>query len=373
MTPIDRLLIKFHNHKVGILSLTPDDRMCAFEYDKEWLTDGFAISPLELPLESGIFIANPTPFNGNFGIFEDSLPDGYGRYLLHKALLREGINDSDLSALDRLSIVGKNGMGALTFEPASEIPTGLETSDFDLLQQKALEVLGERQENDVDLLLFNSGNSGGARPKAVFSDALGHWLVKFRHTYDPKNIGRQEYLYNETARKCGITVPDFRLINDKYFASRRFDISDSGDRIHTATAGGLLRISLGNPVLDYSNLLALTGYLTQNPTEVEEMYRRMIFNYLTDNKDDHCKNFSFLITPDNSGKWEWHLAPAYDLTLNTAGYNGEHATSVNGTGYPTIADALEVGRRVKMTENTCRQIIQQVEDNCGGLLRYRFK
>ena len=122
-----------------------------------------------------------------------------------------------------------------------------------------------------------------------------------------------------------------KVIINRYFASRRFDIDAEGDRIHTATAGGLLCISLSNPVLDYSNLLALTGYLTQNSRDVEEMYRRMVFNYLTDNKDDHCKNFSFIVLKDRNGSWKWHLAPAYALTLCTEGYNGEHATSVNGT------------------------------------------
>ncbi len=94
-------------------------------------------------------------------------------------------------------------------------------------------------------------------------------------------MGQQEYQYNKVVRKCGIHVPDSKLINDKYFASRRFDIAEDGSRIHTATAGGLLCISLSNPVLDYSNLMALTGFLTQNPKDVEQMYRRMLFNYFT--------------------------------------------------------------------------------------------
>ena len=138
MKKINSLSVKYHDRKVGIMSLTPDNRLCVFEYDREWLVNGFSISPLELPLESGMFIAKPTPFNGNFGIFEDSLPDGYGRYLLHKALLREGINDSDLSALDRLSIVGSGGMGALIYAPVSNLLTDEtgEFDDFDLLQQK---------------------------------------------------------------------------------------------------------------------------------------------------------------------------------------------------------------------------------------------
>lgn len=295
MKKIDRLTVKYHNETVGVISLTPDDKRLAFEYNPRWLTEGFSISPLELPLKPGLFLANPTPLYGNFGIFEDSLPDGYGRYLLHKALLREGIDDRKLSAIDRLSIVGGSGMGALTYQPETIIGKENEISDFDLLQEKALEVLKEQQDTDAGLLLYNSGNSGGCRPKAVFSDAEGHWLVKFRHTYDPKDTGRNEYHYNEVARSCGIDVPDFKLTNGKYFTTRRFDLSAEGERIHTATAGGLLCLSLSNPVLDYSNLLALTGYLTQDAKYVEEMYRRMVFNYLTDNKDDHCKNFSFVV------------------------------------------------------------------------------
>lgn len=372
MKKIDRLDIKFNGRKVGILSLSPDNRQCIFEYDRQWLADGFSISPLELPLKQGIFIAKSAPFNGNFGIFEDSLPDGYGRYLLHKSLLKEGINDSDLSALQRLSIVGESGMGALTYSPATNIVTGKDCTDLDTLQSKALEVLKERQDDDAEMLLFNSGNSGGARPKAIFSDKDGHWLVKFRHTYDPKDIGQQEYRFNEIARKCGIDVPDFKLFNDKYFASRRFDISSADVRHHTATAGGILGLSLNNPVMDYGNLLALTGYITQNPDDVEEMYRRMVFNYLVDNKDDHCKNFSFIVVPDNNEKWKWRLAPAYDLTLCTEGYNGEHATSVNGTGHPALSDFITLGIKIRIDKRRCMEIIEQVTENCRELIRYHF-
>lgn len=370
MMKIELLNVKYHDRSVGRLSLTPDNKLCAFEYDRSWLADGFSISPLELPLRQGLFLAKPSPFNGNFGIFEDCLPDGYGRYLLHKLLLKEGIDDFKLSALDRLSIVGNGGMGGLTFQPETFVQQAEEMTDLDVLQAKALEVLKEKQDDDAGLLLYNSGNSGGASPKAVFSDNEGHWLVKFRHTYDPQDMGQQEYHYNEVARKCGINVPDFKLVNGRYFASRRFDIDTEGNRIHAATAGGLLCISLSNPVLDYSNLLALTGFLTQNPLAVEEMYRRMTFNYMTENKDDHCKNFSFIVRKDGDGLWKWHLAPAYDLTLCTEGYNGEHATSVNGTGHPTLNDFLDVGLRIKMKEQRCREIIDEVRNNCDDLMRY---
>jgi len=369
----DKLMVKYHDRTVGTLALTPDDRLCAFEYDSAWLSDGFSISPLELPLKAGLFIAKHQPFHGNFGIFEDSLPDGYGRYLLRKALLREGINDDNLSALDRLSIVGNSGMGALTYHPETKVIKDSEILDFDLLQEKALQVLKEQQDTDAGLLLYNSGNSGGARPKAIFSDNEGHWLIKFRHYYDPTDIGQQEFHYNEVAKRCGINIPDCKLTNGRYFTTRRFDIAPDGKRIHTATAGGLLCLSLSMPFLDYENLLALTGFLTQNAKEVEEMYRRMVFNYLTDNKDDHCKNFSFIVSETSNGRYSWHLAPAYDLTLCTEGYNGEHATSVNRTGTPTLQDMIAVGTKNKMSAERCREIFEEVKSNCDDLLLYKIE
>lgn len=392
MKKIEKLEVLFHDRNVGILALTPDKRFCTFEYSKEWLLEGFSISPLELPLKEGVFVAKPTPFNGNFGIFEDSMPDGYGRYLLHKALLREGIDDSSLSALDRPSLVGESGMGALSYRPSTSLvtpqelsystsllistdsqtnvtstsnpkrrDTDKEFSGFDILQKKALEVLREQQDRDAGLLLYNSGNSGGARPKAIFSDSEGHWLVKFRHTYDSNTIGKEEYQCNELARKCGIDIPDIRLINGRYFASRRFDISPNGERLHTATAGALLGVSHTTPILDYTNLLALTGYITQNEKDVEEMFRRMVFNYRIDNKDDHSKNFSFVVSPGAKGRWKWRLAPAYDLTPFPDGYNGEHATSVNGKGNPTTADFIAAGLKIKLTAKRCLEIIHQID------------
>lgn len=374
MKKIEKLKVRFRGEPVGTLSLTADNRLNVFEYERSWLAGGFSISPLELPLRPEAFVSKPEPFSGNFGIFEDSLPDGYGRYLLHKTLMRRGINDSDLTSLDRLAIVGDSGMGALSYTPAIILDREDPVTDFDRLQQIALEVLREQQDNDAGLLLYNSGNSGGARPKAVFSDAGGHWIVKFRHTYDPTDVGIQEYRYNEAAQKCGIIVPDFRLVNGRYFASRRFDIDADGNRLHTATAGGLLGLSLREPFLDYSNLLALAGFITQRTEDVEQMYRRMLFNYLTDNKDDHCKNFSFFVVRDSeTEEWQWRLAPAYDLTLCAEGYNGEHATSVNGTGHTGLSDFIAVGTKIRLSETRCREIIEEVYAGCQGLTRYDFR
>ena len=372
MINIDKLTVSYHDRAVGTMSLTPDNKLCVFEYCPEWLVDGFSISPLELPLKKGVFIAKPTPFYGDFGVFEDSLPDGYGRYLLHKILLKQGVNDMNLSVLDRLSLVGNGGMGALYYQPSTPIEQEYESCDFDILQQKALDVLKEKSDDDAELLFFNSRNSGGCRPKALFEDEEGHWMVKFRHTYDPQDMGLQEFHYNEVARRCGIDVPDFKLVNNKYFTTKRFDITETSERIHVVTAGGLLCIPLSEPILDYSNLLALTGFITQSPKDVEEMFRRMVFNYLTDNKDDHCKNFSFSCRKNKDGKWQWRLAPAYDLTLCTAGYNGEHATSVNNSGKPTYEDMITVGVKTKMKEKRCHEIIEEVRSNVGDLLSKEF-
>lgn len=349
MKLINKLTVTYHEQTVGELTMTPDNRLCAFQYDKEWLANGFSISPLELPLKPDLFIAQPEPFWGNFGIFEDSLPDGYGRYLLNRLLKKQGVNDMDLTPIQRLSIIGCSGMGALCYIPETYIGEEKSLPDLDDLQQMALDVLSEKSDKDEDILYFNSGNSGGCRPKCLFHDTEGSWLVKFRHTYDPKDMGLMEYRYNEIARQCGINVPDFKLLDNKYFATKRFDIK-AGERIHIATAGALLNESILQPRLDYKTLLHLTGFLTQDPLQVDEMFRRMVFNILTDNKDDHAKNFSFIYKRN-----KWHLAPAYDLTL-CSGYNGEHATSVNNHGKPTIEDMLVVGESIRIPKKKDYQL-----------------
>ena len=151
MKSIYKLSVLYRNRKVGALTMTPDNRRCAFQYDKEWLVSGFSISPLDLPLKSDLFIAQPEPFWGNFGIFEDSLPDGYGRYLLHRMLKKQGIDDSRLTPLQRLSIVGTSGMGALSFIPESYVGEEKALPELDSLQQMALDVLSEKSDFGADI------------------------------------------------------------------------------------------------------------------------------------------------------------------------------------------------------------------------------
>lgn len=356
MNSINKLTVKYHGKTVGELSLLPDNSLCAFQYARQWLSEGFSISPLDLPLKSGQFLAKPEPFWGNFGIFEDSLPDGYGRYLLNRTLKKKGIDELKLNPLERLSIIGSMGMGALCYEPVNSISNSFPLPDFDDLQQMALDVLSEKDDSSADLLYFNSGNSGGCRPKCLYHDEEGSWIVKFRHTYDPKDMGKMEFEFNRKARCCGVEVPDFKLIEGKYFASKRFDL-ENGERLHVATAGALLNESIFTPKLDYKVLLHLTGYLTQDPKQVEKMFRLMAFNVLADNKDDHAKNFSFIC---REGKWT--LAPAYDLTFSPDGYHGQHATSVNYNGNPTVEDMLAVGESIRIKRQRSLEIIEEVKN-----------
>lgn len=362
MKLVNKLSILYHDRKVGELSMTPDTHCCAFQYDKSWLATGFSISPLDLPLKPGLFIAKPEPFWGNFGIFEDSLPDGYGRYLLNRLFKKQGINDAELTPVQRLSIVGCSGMGALCYIPETYVGENKSLPELDDLQQMAWDVLSEKVDEGEDILYFNSGNSGGCRPKCLLQDTEGAWLVKFRHTYDPKDMGGMEYRYNEIARQCGIDVPDFKLMDGKYFASKRFDM-ESGTRLHVATASALLNESIQLPRLDYKTLLHLTGFLTQDPKQVDEMFCRMVFNVLTDNKDDHAKNFSFICR-----EGIWSLAPAYDLTLCNMGYNGEHATSVNNNGSPTVEDMLIVGESIRIPRTKGLDIIHHMATLCKDIL-----
>jgi serine/threonine-protein kinase HipA len=350
--------VTYHGRKVGTLSIS-SRQVCQFEYDKDWLVDGFSISPLKLPLKSGIMTADYSPFHGNFGVLEDSLPGGYGEYLLRKVLSKSGINYGALTPVQRLSLVGNSGMGALCYVPETKMPQSEWQGSFDEMEQMALEVLSEKSEDHADVLFYRSGNSGGVRPKCIYTDAEGHWLVKFRHTYDPKNIGEIEFKYKQVAHQCGIIVPDFKLIEGKYFASRRFDIED-GKRLHVVTASGLLNEPITPPKMDYHSLLQLTGYLTQSPTEVEQQFRRMAFNVYARNYDDHARNFSFIC---RDGKWK--LAPAYDLTNDNT--LGEHASTVNYKGLPTDEDMITVGTNIRITRARCQEIIEEVKEETKEL------
>lgn len=368
MKDILKIIVSLDNRTIGTLQMTPERDRCVFEYDKDWLANGFSISPWELPLRTGLIYSKEKSFSGGFAAFEDSMPDGYGLYLLDRMLRREGRSLRELSPLQRLSLVGNAGMGALCYKPETNIENiAVTVDDFDEIQHKALDILSEKSDADASYLYYNSHNSGGARPKAVYKSADGSdWLVKFRHIYDPSDIGKTEYQYMKTAQKCGINIPEIRFVNDRYFSIKRFDIRD-GRRIHTLTAAALLQSDFRSQSIDYVNLLALTGYLTQDPAQVEQMFRRMVFNIVCINKDDHAKNFSFLC---ENGQWE--LAPAYDITYSPEGTRGEHATSVKYSGNPSLEDVISVGTGIHISRKRCLEIIEEIESVCSTELNELF-
>ena len=364
MIDVKKINVLLRDEPVGTLQRDPANGVCVFEYDKGWLANGFSLSPTELPLQSGLFYADKDKFGGGFAVFEDSLPDGYGLYLLDRMLRKQNTSLMELNPLQRLSIIGTAGMGALTYLP---MMTGFhaqkeleDIAQLDHLQEEALKVLSEKGVGDESYLYYNSANSGGARPKTALRSRDGaHWLVKFRHVYDPEDIGKSEFLYMKTARACGITIPRIGLVKDRYFAIERFDFAPDGKKRHVVTAAALLKTDFRKQDVDYINLLALTGYLTQDPGQVEEMFRRMVMNLVAINKDDHSKNFSFLC---DDGKWS--LAPAYDITYSPLGSNGEHATSLFYNGNPGFDLVLKAGTEIRIPESTCRTIIKEVEETC---------
>lgn len=341
--------------KVGQIALTPD-ALCAFEYEPAYLASGVSISPFNLPLKSGVFVAKRIPFNGGFGVFDDSLPDGWGNLILDRYLKSKGIDSTKLTLLQRLALIGSTGRGALEYRPDYSKSTTDEIINFDNLAAEAEKVLTTDYNGEtLETLYKYGGSSGGARPKVFVKIEGKEWLVKFKATMDPDNIGKIEYNYSLLAKKCGINMPETKLFEEKYFGVERFDRSHSG-KIHTVSAAGLLNANYREPSLDYEALLKLCHILTRNMEEVYALFRLMAFNVAIKNRDDHAKNFSFQLINN-----EWKLSPAYDL-LPSAGFNGYHTTTVNGNGEPTIKDMLVVGEKTGLNKHRANEIIQEINE-----------
>jgi serine/threonine-protein kinase HipA len=248
---------------VGRLALTPEN-LCAFEYDSGYLNTGQSISPFYLPLQPGVFIARRDPFSGNFGVFNDSLPDGWGNLLLDRFLNSHKINPSGLSILDRLSLVGSSGMGALEYKPDNSFTPAEGNPELDYLASEAEKILNQKDTGaSLDILFKYGGSSGGARPKVLLTFEGEEWLVKFRSFQDPENVGQIEYEYSLLAKDCGIEMPETRLFEGKYFGAKRFDRTGN-TKIHMLSAAGLLNADYRIPCLDYQSLLTACFKLTGN-------------------------------------------------------------------------------------------------------------
>ena len=361
---LNSLIVKYKGCKVGLLALT-NDKKVAFSYDEKWLENGFSISPFSLPLENKVFIPANYYFDGLFGIFADSLPDAWGKLLLDRMLQEHGLGN-DITVLDRLALVGENGMGALEYEPSYELGDPNETDDLDYLSQQCQKILLTEYSDDLDTLYRMGGSSGGARPKVLTNFEDRDWIIKFPAHIDSKNIGELEYNYSKCAVKCGITMTETRLLPSNlcegYFGTVRFDrIRENGEnnKVHMATAAALLEADFRAPCMDYHTLMKLTRILTKdNREEMESMFRRMCFNVFAHNRDDHAKNFTFLYDERED---KWHLSPAYDLTYSNT-YFGEHTTSVDGNGAsPGEKEITNVGIQAGMKKQRCLGIIEEIK------------
>ena len=360
--------------EVGLLS--DENGRILFEYAPEFLSSGIELSPFKLPLRPGVFEDERRTFDGLFGLFNDSLPDGWGCLLLDRKLRKRGLSFQEISPLQRLSMIGRNPMGALEYEPADEEADEFGKVELDSLSGEVDKIVRGGESGVLDELLKMNGSSGGARPKIVawVSDdrkTIVHggkepppgftpWIIKFPERHDPQTAGELEYSYSLAAKAAGINMPETHLfplkIDGGCFGVRRFDRTPQG-KVHVHTACGLLHASHRYPTLDYENLLKLTFVLTRNHSAVEEMVRRMIFNVKSGNRDDHSKNFSFLLTTKN----EWRLAPAYDLTP-CAGLNGEHTAMVNGKGRDiTDADLIAAAATCGVGKQMVADMIEQVQ------------
>ncbi|MEM9339411.1 MAG: type II toxin-antitoxin system HipA family toxin [Bacteroidota bacterium] len=361
---------------VGRLALR--DHLTYFEYHDSFIDQKLHISPIKLPLEPGLQTFKPSLFEGLPGVFNDSLPDGWGRLLLDRFLRGKNLLPSDFSPLDRLAHVGLSGLGALVYEPdhgEDNQPEG--ELNLDALAKQTQEVM-EGEVNDVlhELIALN-GSSAGARPKALIGidhtqkriihgkhelpEGYEHWIVKFANTMDGLDAGAIEYVYSLMAKAAGLDMTQAYLFPAEkgagFFATRRFDRVHA-NRLHMHTASGLLHSDFRTPALDYEDLLALTEFLTKDVREVAKMFRLAVFNVLSHNRDDHGKNFSFLM--DEKGQWK--LAPAYDLTFSS-GPRGHQSTMVMGEGQsPAKEHLIQLGKEANLTLPQIDRIIEQTQE-----------
>tara|TARA_R110002012_G_scaffold82942_2_gene209162 strand:+ start:12484 stop:13728 length:1245 start_codon:yes stop_codon:yes gene_type:complete len=354
------------------------DRIAYLEYDEGFQRAGLELSPvhhkvapgLQKPYQTGVF-------EGLHGVFNDSLPDGWGRLLIDRRARQLGIGPATLTPLDRLACVGASGIGALCYAPETEIwkaPDG--QLDLDELAQDARRVLDGEVGDLLSILGKVGGSPGGARPKALIAvgegghavhgtddvpDGYAHYLVKFQGHGDPEDIAAIEMAYAVMAKDAGIEMPETRLLEGaagkRYFAARRFD-RVGRRRVHVHSASGLLYSDIRIPALDYKDLILLTRAVTRDQRQCQAMFTLAVFNVLAHNRDDHARQFSYIMERDGT----WRLAPAYDLTW-ASGPGGEHSTSVLGHGRDITRKHLtELAKKADVKPQEAAEIIERVKD-----------
>ena len=393
--------VKLWGRLVGSLVWDATTGMAVFEYDSAFRRNGIGLAPLTMPLSLGnrpfSFPTNRTEcFKGLPGLIADALPDKFGNQIITEWFTRQGLPVGEITPLERLCYVGQRAMGALEFEPSKSSALLNESTEIyiDELTRLAEDIFTKReafqermfQEDKTILDILRVGTSaGGAKPKAIIAyneqtnevrsgqvkapDGFGYWLLKFdgvtysEHdsiTVNPKGIGNVEYAYYKMAQACGIEMAECRLLTENsnhHFMTRRFDRTDSGNKIHMQTVAGLAHLDRDQRH-SYEEVFGIIRKMNLPMEASLQLFRRMVFNVVARNNDDHTKNFSFLM--DQQGRWK--LAPAYDICYSYkpgGRWIGQHQLSLNGKqdGF-TRLDLSTVGERMGIRR--CGEIIDEV-------------
>ena len=398
--------VRLWGREIAAVSIDEGDRYATFQYTPQFARSGIQVSPVRMPLTETPYRFPELPadaFSGLPGLLADALPDRWGRALVNAWLAAQGRDDSTFDVVQRLCYVGTRGMGALEFEPAHEPGGAGPAADLQVsaLVQLANEVLSDREEFVTELsanpdeeamkaILAVGTSAGGARPKAIIAynettgqvrsgqvnadDGFRHWLLKFDGVAgagdyglaDPQGWGAVEYAYWRMATDAGVIMSESRLLDEngrRHFMTRRFDRPDNGGKLHVQTIGALDHVSYNDPgAYSYEQALLLMRRLGLETPEIEQQFRRMVFNVVARNQDDHVKNIALLM--DQSGRWS--LAPAYDVTFAcdpTNRWLNSHQMTINGKRSDiTVADLADVARVADLPRRRYRRIIDEVTD-----------
>ncbi len=395
--------------RIGIIHQNISKAYATFEYDADFVNSGIEVSPLRMPLGKNIYefpALVGDPFYGMPGLVADSLPDRFGNAVIEQWLMSLGKSLSDFTAIDRLCYTGKRGMGALEYIPASaEIKDIDENINVREMVKFASYVLNNRENislNANDSLTYSQlvqvgSSAGGARAKALIAwnentnevrsgqmqlgPGYDYWLMKFDNVSKNGDHGLEdkpeytliEYAYYLMAKSCGITMNECRIYNsdgDHHFMTKRFD-RKNGKKLHMQSLGALAHISYQEPgVCGYELAAMYMKEMGLSYKEIEQFYRRMVFNCLAVNQDDHVKNISFIM--DRSGKWL--LSPAYDITFSynpTNKWLRAHQMTVNGkTTEIALSDLLSAGEKMGIKGRRCKDIISEIVASVSDFVTY---
>lgn len=385
--------------RIGIVMADRDTGIPKFSYDPAFLNAGIEVSPIMMPASEVIYSFPELPFSsfqGLPGLLADSLPDKYGNSLIREYLTRQGRSPDSMNSIEKLCYIGMRGMGALEYRPALDMPEINDQIHIGELVSLAEEILSRknhlriRSDDHAVLQLIQIGSSaGGARAKALIAwneetddirsgqvDAgkgYTYWLMKFDNIKNNKDHGiipdkreytKVEYAYYLMAKHAGITMSECRLYKEdggSHFLTKRFDRTNDGKKIHMQSLGAIAHYDFNTPGANsYEEAAIIMNRLGLSHSEAEELYRRMIFNELSKNYDDHVKNISFLM--DRNGNWT--LSPAYDVTYAFHPDNPwlrSHQMRINGKReHIEITDMLQCASRFQISEKRARRIIEQV-------------